>query len=265
MDWLELFSAALGGGAVVKLLEMVFGWKREDHLQKKETKRDAKLLVNKHLDPILKAGDDLVGKLRWLAQNDFKELEGVDYGQRPPELEVAAFLYLFAEFWARIQLLRREGIYVNLGVDDAGKKLLDFVRTLEERQTRLLERHAQRAIGDLMVVQNNPQPRVMSFHEFVTRLEADDATQNWFEPLIELMSRLRYKKVRQKLLVYGAVVHALLDTLDSEGLVAEQRPGWGNKLSSSSRQELEKRIFATYLGFVEGAEKYFSVGDVTKK
>lgn len=222
-------------------------------------------LRRERFDPILKAGDELVAKLRWLAQTDFKELEGVDFELRPPALEVSFLSYLFAEFWARIQLLRREGIYINLGADDSGKQLLDFVRTLEDRHTRLLERHAQRAIGDLMIVENHPQPRVLSFYEFVDGLESSPTTQRWLDPLVDFVSRMHFTKERQRLLVYGAVVHALLDTLDVEGLVAEERPGWGNKLSSSSRQELEKRIFATYLGFVDGAEKYFSAEGRSKK
>lgn len=265
MGWAELILAAFGGGAAFKVLEVLVTWYRDTRKAKKESAKAAKVVVDRHLDPILKAGDELVAKLRWSAQNDFKDLEALDFDARPLSTDVGALLFLLASFWARIQLLRQEGIYTNVGTDPLGKKLLTFVRTLEERETRLLERHVQRGIGELLLIQGHPSPRVMSFYEFVSAYEANPRILKWLQPLLDFLSRLRFKSERQQLLVYGAVVHALLDTLDIDGLITDERPGWGNKLTSSSRHRLDKRIFSTYLGLVRDPRKYFEPPSASKK
>lgn len=255
MNVLELLGAAFGGGLVASVLDHLWDeWRR-----RRETSRTAKQLVDKYLDPILKAGNEFVAKLRWLAQNDFKELESLPRTTDSlQELDrMTDLLYLFAQFWAWIQLLRQEGVYVNLGADPSGKTLLRFVRTLEERETRILDRSWQRALGEALLTGGDGEFRVMTYFRFVEAYRSDEGLREWFEPLRQLLSKLHHTGSRQKLLVYGTIVHALIDTLDPRHLVAHERPTWANKLTKKSRRELEGRIFKEYLADVRSPERYF--------
>ena len=61
---------------------------------------------------------------------------------------------------------------------------------------------------------------------------------------------------RQQLLQYGVVVHAMIDTLDSNHSVTRDRPAIPNKLSKQTWRDLRYRVFGIYLTFVAGPEKY---------
>lgn len=75
-------------------------------------------------------------------------------------------------------------------------------------------------------------------------------------PLYTLTTRMRHTQERQRLLQYGAVLHALIDTLDPKHHVTGNRPGWPNKLTKNSRRALRFRVFSVYLPFVRTKEKY---------
>lgn len=255
--WLQLLTAALGGGVVVKLLDLAWA----EFRRRRDRAKTARELVDKHLDPILKAGDEFVAKLRSLAQEDFQSLADLVTSPRSLQelVELTNLVYLFAQFWARVQLLRLEGIYVSLGSDKSGKRLLAFIRTLEEKEIRLFDRAWQRAMGEALLA-DGAERRVLSYYDFVERYRTDPVFRRWFEPVVELLGRMRHTGERQRLLVFGAVVHALIDTLDREHLIAHERPGWGNKLKQDRRVDLATRVFGEYLNFVEQPGKYFTAG-----
>ena len=116
---------------------------------RRKTRRTVKHLVETHLDPILKTADELFGKLRDLAIRDFSDLkDGLD-DQTPDfekQVELGATLYLFAHFWARIAILRRDSLYAELGRDEQGERLKAFIRSLESRRVRIIDRAWQRII-----------------------------------------------------------------------------------------------------------------------
>ncbi len=107
-------------------------------------------------------------------------------------------------------------------------------------------------------------PRVMSLYEFVGRCattEVDDKENGddlvaWLEPVEAVVLGTEHTANRQRILVYGAIVHAMLDTLDPRHTVSGKRPGWGHKLSKRSRRELEHLVFRRYLSFVEQPQVY---------
>jgi len=94
--WLELVTAAFSGGIVVKLLDYAYA----EYLRRSETSATAKEVVNRHLDPILKAADELVGKLRSLAEEDFKEFRTHKTTAPPPIFIPAWMLLVFYTFSA---------------------------------------------------------------------------------------------------------------------------------------------------------------------
>jgi hypothetical protein len=103
VGWLQLLAAALGGGLTVKLLDIIY----QEFRRWSERARSAEQFVDKHLDPLLKAADELVGKLRSLAESDFKELHAIQAGNKAlTSSDLASVLFLFGRFWARIEIVR---------------------------------------------------------------------------------------------------------------------------------------------------------------
>ena len=69
-DLVSFIGAAFSGGIAVKLLD--YGY--QEYRRRSETSRTAKSITDTHLDPILKSADELVAKIRSLAQADFQDL-----------------------------------------------------------------------------------------------------------------------------------------------------------------------------------------------
>ena len=112
-SWLDLLGAGISGGLIVKILDYLY----QEYRRRSEAHKSAKDMIDRHIDPILKSADELVGKLRSLAQSDFRDLlkapvpKDSEFESWLPYLNI---LYLFAQFWSRIQILRIESIFVNL-------------------------------------------------------------------------------------------------------------------------------------------------------
>jgi hypothetical protein len=254
-SWLDLITAALGGGFVVKLLDVAYTeFRRRD-----DKARSASDLVEHHLDPLLKSADGLLGRLLALARSDFRELRSASPRPRhqlsePGEL--ANLAYHFAAFWARLEILRRESIYVALSRDALGKKLLAFIDCLESRKNHLLERSTQRAIGEIMIADHSGTRECMSFAQFVERTRADASFAKWIAPLGYILVASGHTTERQQILHYAVILHAFVDSLDPQHLISRNRRPCPNKLTRKTMRDLRYRVFGTYLTFVTSVDKY---------
>ncbi len=256
-SWVELFSAALSGGVVVKALEFTLQWLQT----KSQRDRSAKDIVNAHLDPLLKAADEIVGKTRSLAERDFKALIqstasefSEDLAKNPDQLNL---LYLFAQFWGQIEILNRESLAVSITNDKRGAVLQEFLACLESQRIRLVDRVHQKAIGEITTYTNNDgKLRTISLVEFASMLSKEQANATWLKPLMDILGDIRIKKVRQRVLVYGVVMHSLIDTLDPKHNSTHDRPSFPNKLSKKSCRDIKFRVFKQYLKQVRNIEKY---------
>ncbi len=85
--------------------------------------------------------------------------------------------------------------------------------------------------------------RTMGYVEFVQALEASEDVRRWIGPLATVFNRTQHTRDRQQLLQYGAVVHALIDTLDPKHVVTSERPSYPNKLTERTRKDLKYRVF----------------------
>ena len=257
-SWLDLLGAGISGGLIVKILDYLY----QEYRRRSEAHKSAKDMIDRHIDPILKSADELVGKLRSLAQSDFKDLlkapvpKDSEFESWLPYLNI---LYLFAQFWSRIQILRIESIFVNLGSDKRGKRLLDFFKALEATKSRLVERSWQRGIGEALIEHTHNGVRAITYIEFVHRFLSSAEFQKWFHPLVSALNRINHTREKQRLLTYGVILHALIDTLDKNHLVTNKRPGWPNKLTTKSKRNLKFRVFRVYLPFVEKPDSYYVV------
>ena len=66
----------------------------------------------------------------------------------------------------------------------------------------------------IAVVTGNPKAEVLQFKSFVEQYEEVDRLRGWVEPLENVLRKTTYRRTRVRLLQYGVVVHAMIDTLD---------------------------------------------------
>jgi hypothetical protein len=253
ITWLQLFTAALGGGLTVKLVDILYQEVRRG-LDKKQSARS---FLDEHLDPLLKAADEVVGKLHSLATEDFKTLAGRTFDLNSlNDHDFGGLLYLFSRFWARIEIIRQEGLSISISKDRRGAKLQSFLSCLESRKVRIVDRISQRAIGELLIKPAPDYLRNIGYVEFVQNIEMKNDIRRWIEPLANALSKTEHKSDRQRLLQYGVVIHSLIDTLDPKHVVTNKRPSYPGKLTRRTRNDLSYRVFRVYLDFVGNKEKY---------
>jgi hypothetical protein len=126
--WWQAVLAGLGGGSIVKAVDIVYLEIR----RLREGSRTATRFVDEHLDPLLKASDELVGKLLALGKEDFRSLRVLDAASSLADSnELGGLVFLFARFWAQIEIIKREGLSVAIGQDERGQHLENFLDCLE--------------------------------------------------------------------------------------------------------------------------------------
>lgn len=256
IDWAQLIVTSVGGGAVVKLLDYI----HTGYVRKRERRETARDVLLKHHDPILKAADELVGRIRSMAVSDFADFRPAAIAKLEPDvvlLRKAAAIFYFVQFWARIQLLRLETSVFATGSDPAGSRLQKFLQQLESRSARVVDRAWQRATGEAILVDTNQGRRPINLYEFAQRYQSDSAFRRWLSPMAEILESAGTDPAeRQRILKYGTVVHALIDTLDPNHVVTTERDAWPNKLSPAVRKKLAFGTFREHLPFVPDVRKY---------
>ena len=186
---------------------------------------------------------------------DFKTLRA-RHGSHERNHDLVDVLYLMARLWASLELFRDGGQTVSAIRDTRGKRLAAFADCLESRRVRIVRRSSQRAVAELALVPGDEGVEVIRFVDFVRRFEKDAEAQRWLVRVERALGRMEHTADRQRLLRYGIVVHAMIDTLDPEHEVSKDRRSYAGKLSYKSWNELERRVFRVYLKFVAGTEKY---------
>jgi len=253
-DWFKLLIAALGGGFTVKVLDILY----REFRRRSDSSKEVRNFVDKNLDPLLKATDELVGKLVSMSNEDFKSLYDMEITEnRNLNNDFYSIVFLFARLWANIEIMRRDSLSASIMEDERGRKLKQFIDCIESRGVRIVDRISQRAIGELMLTDRKEGPLdTLLFIEFARNMEQDSQESRWWNPLLHVLSRTRHTSERQRVLKYGIVLHALIDTLEPGSHVTKSRPSYPNTLSKRSWRELRYRVFQRYLDFVPDTEKY---------
>lgn len=248
--WGNILAAALSAATFVKILDILY----QEYGRRRIRAQTAEEFVDQNLGPLLKAADELTGKLRALAENDFRPIHNITLDDEPLQnSDFASVIYLFGRFWAQVESFRSQGMSVATGRDDRGAKLQHFLDCLESRRVRIIDRILQRAIGEVFL----DGKETITFVRFVEEFDRPDSSlRHWTMPLALFLSRLRHTSERQLLLQYGVVIHALIDALDAKHLITRDRPGWPNKLTARSWADLNYRVFGRYLAFVSSRGKY---------
>lgn len=247
MDWWSLFTAAISGSFAVKLLDIAYGELKDWKTKRNDHSRD----VDRSLEPLLKCSDELVGKLRSLAEQDFIPIIGAN-SKSLSDPSFASVVYLFVQFWSEVEFVRFKGLSTRIAKSERGKQTQAFLKCLESRRARLIDRISQRAIGEAAQIDG----RTMNYVEFIKSVDADPYMFRWLEPLLGSLGSVNQAHQRQRVLQYFVILHALIDTLDSDHTVTRDRPGIPNKLDRKSRRDLSYRVFGVYLTFVVNRPKY---------
>jgi hypothetical protein len=260
VSW-QLIATYVTGIATTPLIQRVLGSVMTEARKRWEGTAAARRVVATQLDPLLKAADELQGKLRSLSEEDFREFRTMPASdlKQVDLVNLCSTLYLFAQFWGRLEILRRETFHAELARNSQGKVLLRFLRCLESRRVRLVDRAWQRAIGESIMVPGKPPTDVLSFKAFVEQYEAISTLRGWMQPLEDVLRETKFPRARQRVLQYGVIVHALIDTLDPKHYTTKERPAYPNKLSRRAKRELTGRVFDTYLPDVRHPEKYTGI------
>lgn len=246
-DLVTIGTAALGGGVAVKLLEFAFGEIKEWRIGRTDHSRN----VDRNLEPLLRSADELVGKLRSLAEQDFLPIRQVD-ADNLSDPGFGSVVYLFVQFWSEVEIIRFRGLSSQVAKSKRGRQVQTFLRCLESRRLRLIDRISQRAVGEAALIDS----RTMNYVEFMKSLDSDPYVKRWLAPLLDALKAVEVVDGRQRVLQYAVVVHALIDTLDKDRLVTRNRPAIPNKLNKRSKRDLTYRVFGVYLKFVSNPEKY---------
>jgi hypothetical protein len=189
---------------------------------------DAARVIAKYRDPLLRSAYDLQSRI----YNVYRS--GGFRGYRDPEYFRLNTAFLFGEFLAWLEIIRREIQFLNLGAVQATK---DLSHALQEVQDRLattsrlrdefyLYRGQQRAIGELMLVRTDgrtadgPRYEWMGYAKFVEAHE-DPAFAKWFTRLGDAIDKLRENKPERLVWVQHALID-LIDLLDPEHDLFEQ-------------------------------------------
>jgi len=245
-SWWSFVTAAFSGGLALKILEYSVSWLKHRFKERK----DARSLVDKHLDPLLKAADAICGKTISLAERDFSSLSDTI------DIELIGLTYLYAAFWSRLVILDRESLGVSLNEDKRGKKLVAFRSCLESQRIRLVDKTHQIAIGEIATEIEASPLRTRTIVDFTRRIEEDPHLSAWLAPLKAELNNIHVKKTRQRLLVYGVVLHAMIDTLDDKHASTHVRRPLPNKLSVASKRTIEHLVFARYLREIGAVNRY---------
>jgi hypothetical protein len=245
--WWSLFTAAFGGGATLKLFDIA----HQEYKSWKTDRTSNLRSVDQSLEPLLRSADELVGKLSSLAKQDFIPIRDTDI-EYENGARFDSVVYLFMQFWSEVEIVRSRGLSTAVAKTQRGKQTQAFLICLESRRLRLIDRNAQRALGEAALVNG----KTMNFVEFEKSIDSDPYMMRWLKPLLRALDDLNNAHGRQRMLQYAVVLHAMIDTLDKDHLVTRQRPATPNKLSKRSWRELNYRVFRVYLTFVSNRTKY---------
>lgn len=252
---LKTIITFITGGAAWEGFKFIY-----PEIKRKISKRtEAHKILYKNLDPILKAADELYGKLESLAKEDFSTFTNPQHSISSNTIHNKKYIYyLFSQFWAQLEFLRLQSQYTDLSQIKAGKQLLRFIETIESRKFRILDRSLQRIIGESLIIHNQQTFRIITLWEFMTRLEeGNSALTTWISHLEKKLEMVKGKETRQQVLKFGVVVAAFINHFDSKSRIVRNRKVYLNKLSIKTKRIIRDVLISSYLPFLKDKKKYF--------
>ncbi|NJR39665.1 MAG: hypothetical protein HC781_13670 [Leptolyngbyaceae cyanobacterium CSU_1_4] len=178
-------------------------------------------LMSKYRDPLLRSTIDLQSRLFNIHQNQFLAF----YAQSPTEKDYAIdnTLYVLAEYFGWVEILRREVQFLDLGDMEMNRQLSEllvsvtkaFGNNFQEPTFRLFNGE-QRAIGEIMLIPRSLDKErgyeCMGYASFVKKM-ADPEFARWFaKPKDDMELMLKTADGKRERLVH---IHSrLIDLID---------------------------------------------------
>lgn len=231
-----------------------------DIKQKFNSYAQAKKSFYESIDPILKSADELYGKIYSLSKEDFATFINQTHSySEDVEHNKKYILYLFAQFWAQLEFIRLKSQYTSLTQFKKGEELLNFIETIESRAFRILDRSLQRVIGETLIEGASASFKVMSLNQFIRNCEiADSETHKWAQKLEAKLNECSDKKIRQRILVFGAIILMLIDHFDPSHKIIHPNKIYNNKLNETSKKLIKRNLLQHYLKFIKNKSNYYS-------
>lgn len=177
-----------------------------DQAKSKATKEQmVEELMTRYREPLLRAAFDLQSRIYNIIKQQFMVFYGAEGREHEREYARDNTVFLFAEYFGWVEMLRRDVQFLDLG--DVRKNHL-LVKRLEgigdtfsssdpnapDPTFRIL-RGQQRALGELMIPTSSgadgaPRRHCIGYAAFVGRLREDPVFARWFEPLCGDVSAL---------------------------------------------------------------------------
>ncbi len=171
----------------------------KDELQQKKEVRQktekAEEVLAKYREPLVQAAFELQSRCYNILRGSVLKHFHAHGNEREREYTVQNTCYVFAQYLAWTEIIRREVQFLNLGETESNRRL----NTLQENiRSVMLDnnlgkicrifRGEQRAIGELMITTKGSDSFCIGYAEFVSR--KDPEFLHWFEPLRQSVDEL---------------------------------------------------------------------------
>lgn len=227
-----LVALVAAGVSVISVLVSLYGQIRTTRLahqldKQKETRSaeaQSRILISKYRDPLLSSALDLKGRLFNIVRLGFF---GIYYkSERNKDYSINNTLYVIAEFFCWIEILRQEIQFLDLGSIDSNRNLVNLLNnikhsfaTSDSDSVFQVLRGEQRAIGEIMIKRSDDSNRAscIGFADFSSKLSGKGFSK-WFEKLcedIEIIAKNPGERSERLVVVHNNLLD-LIDFLDPD-------------------------------------------------
>ncbi len=199
-----------------------------EEAKRKATKEEmVEELMSRYREPLLRAAFDLQSRIYNIIKQQFMVRYGAEGREHERQYALDNTVFLFAEYFGWVEILRRDVQFLDLGDVERNRLLVERLekigdvfasdRHIQDVRFRTF-RGEQRALGELMIVDQRTgdggnRRQCMGYAQFRTRLRDDESFAEWFRPLCRDAGSLTdgdgqtYERLTK-------LQHALVDLID---------------------------------------------------
>ncbi|MEV5733378.1 hypothetical protein [Streptomyces sp. NPDC052292] len=196
-------------------------------------------------DPLLWAAFELQSRVYNITRSQFGFLTLYYKEGTPREREYALrnTLYVFAQYFGWVEILRQRIQFLNLGEQEYNRKVMELLHEVSgkfssdtNRGTGFrLFRGEQRALGELLISPDRGEQNCIGYVDFCHRLETDRDFAAWFTSLDESIRHLGDEYyIESRLISVQRALVQLINFLDPDG---ERFPQHGMRALPEQRAE----------------------------
>lgn len=206
---ISLISAAVALASVYLSARAARGTARLTHeleLEKSRASKEERVeeVMSRYREPLLRAAFDLQSRIFNIIRQEFLVRYGVHGRDHEQAYARDNTLFLFAEYFGWVEILRRDVQFLDLGDVERNRLLVERLESIAD--TFAADRHSiadpgfrvfrgqQRALGELMTSPGDdvdaPRPQCVGYAQFRARLADDARFNDWFRPMADDLAAL---------------------------------------------------------------------------